>query len=78
MQTFQTLTVGTPHQCSLFRKSSLVDILANGETVNAARFIEFLNKHLLPVLNPFNGLNSRSVVVLGSYLFVGVAYCSLR
>ena len=42
-----------------------VDILGEGLTVNAERFLEFLNNHLVPTLNPFNGVNSWSVVVLG-------------
>lgn len=47
-----------------------VDILEDGETVNAVRFNTFLNDHLVPVLNPFNGVNSRSVVVLGMFLLI--------
>jgi len=38
----------------------LVDDSVNGDT-----FVEFLRNELVPALNPFNGVNPHSVVVLG-------------
>ena len=33
-------------------------------SVNGIRFEEFVTETLLPILNPFNGTNTRSVVVM--------------
>ena len=33
-------------------------------SVDAGKFVEFVHKALLPYLQPFNGLNARSVVIL--------------
>jgi hypothetical protein len=34
-------------------------------TVNGQEFASFIRRHLLPVINPFNGINSHSVVIMG-------------
>ena len=47
-----------------------VKVLDEGVNVNAEEFIDFLNVHLAPTLQPFNGHNSRSVVVLGNDLIL--------
>ncbi|CAB4016334.1 Hypothetical predicted protein, partial [Paramuricea clavata] len=35
------------------------------ERFDANSFIQFLNEQLLPAMNPFNGENPRSVIVMG-------------
>ncbi len=42
-----------------------VNILDERVSANADTFVNFLEIHLLPALQPFNGINSRSVVVMG-------------
>ncbi|CAB4024420.1 Hypothetical predicted protein [Paramuricea clavata] len=41
-----------------------VDIKEERVAVNADVFVDFLETHLVPALRPFNGINSRSVVVM--------------
>ena len=40
------------------------DVYITKGTVDGVVFIEFVETQLLPILNPFNGLNPHSVVVM--------------
>ena len=37
------------------------------KTLNGRRFKNFLRKEIVPLLQPYNGVNSQSVVVMGEY-----------
>ena len=59
-----------PHYSAISAISS-DELLANQlmknpqERFDANSFIQFLNEQLLPAMNPFNGENPRSVIVMG-------------
>ena len=36
-------------------------------SVDGAKFVQFLRDDLVPILEPFNGINHNSVVVMGTY-----------
>ena len=38
--------------------------------MNARRFLQFLEDDLLPIVEPFDGVNYNSVILMGMYLFV--------
>ena len=42
---------------------------------NADTFVEFLDRSLIPAMNAYNGVNPRSVIVMGEiYTHINVAY----
>ncbi|KAL9976920.1 hypothetical protein ACROYT_G014263 [Oculina patagonica] len=46
------------------RVSAIAVMAAN---VNVAKFLHFLEKDLVPILQPFNGINHNSIVVMGEF-----------
>jgi hypothetical protein len=42
--------------------------------VDGATFLHFVNTTLAPHLQPFNGINARSIVVLGNFLSFSVLH----
>ena len=38
--------------------------------MNARKFLQFLEDDLLPIVEPFDGVNYNSVILMGMYLFV--------
>jgi transposase len=44
--------------------SGVLDLLVRAGTTNGEIFLEFTKKHLLPQLQPFNGVNSNSVIIM--------------
>jgi hypothetical protein len=45
-----------------------VRVLEQGEKFNRVVFADFLRNDIVPLLNPYNGRNARSIVVLGNTL----------
>lgn len=39
-------------------------------SVNAEKFLQFVNQELVPILQPYDGLNGSSVVIMGKKLIV--------
>jgi hypothetical protein len=56
----------------------LLDIDAMKGTVNGDRFYDYVQKHLLPHLMPFNGVNPHSVVDLGKSLLSRIEVGRIR
>ena len=44
--------------------SGVLDVFVRSGTTNGEVFYEFIEKYLLPQLQPFNGINNHSVVVM--------------
>ena len=47
-----------------------IRVLNPGQRFNRIVFADFLRNDIVPLLNPYNGRNARSVVVLGNKLFI--------
>ena len=47
-----------------------IRVLNPGQRFNRIVFADFLRNDIVPILNPYNGRNARSVVVLGNKLFI--------
>lgn len=47
-------------------------------SVDGAKFLHYVNTTLAPYLEPFNGINARSVVVLGKLKPVDITYSYLK
>ena len=47
-----------------------IRVLNPGQRFNRIVFADFLRNDIVPLLNPYNGRNTRSVVVLGNELFI--------
>ena len=47
-----------------------IQVLNPGQLFNRIVFADFLHDDIVPLLNPYNGRNARSVVVLGNKLFI--------
>ena len=39
-------------------------------SVNTRKFLQFVEDDLLPILEPFEGVNYNSVILMGMYLFM--------
>ena len=46
----------------------LLDVGIYRGNVNSDVFLDFVHDHLAPNVNPFNGINPRSIVVMGKFI----------
>ena len=53
---------------SVISTEGILDVRIYRGHINAERFLYFVNETLIPCLQPFDGVNSRSVVILGNNL----------
>ena len=48
--------------------AGLLDVGIYRGNVNSDVFLDFIHDHLAPNVNPFNGINPRSIVVMGKFI----------
>ena len=55
-----------------------MSVLEPGQKFNRFVFAEFLRNKILPLLNPYNGRNAHSVILLGNNILTTLLDCKIK
>ena len=55
-----------------------MSVLEPGQKFNRFVFAEFLRNQIMPLLNPYNGRNAHSVILLGNNILTTLLDCKIK